>query len=299
MFSKLACRSGVLPALRVATCARIVPSRACSSVAAVEQNEITDEQAQAQALQTLKKMNELAKERVTNFADTHAMYNGPERDYANYPMVAISDGTPRRLGIVPQAVLEPITAITGMSGIYLVSIGTFLFLCNKQVLLTLGDFSTNATAPLWLYIFWTYYWRRMVVDKPWWKEAQPEERNKDFQENRDYDVACAKTEIENSKVAMVQEGGKKMMYESYRENVDLQLEEEYRKRMKKVHEAVVNRLDYQAAKSRAKEKFETDHMIDYVLKSARASITPQQEKDMMMKCIADLKSIAAKQAKMA
>ena len=44
------------------------------------------------------------------------MYNGPKRDYENYPVVAISDGTPRRLGIVPHFMLEPIVAITGMSG---------------------------------------------------------------------------------------------------------------------------------------------------------------------------------------
>lgn len=298
MFSKLACRSGFLPALRVATRARIVPLRACSSLEAVDQNEV-DEQAQTEALQTLARMNEAAKERVAKWDETHAMYNSPERDYANYPMVSISDGTPRRLGIVPQSMLEPITAITGMSGIYLIGIGTFFFLLNKQVILTLGSFATNATAPLWLYIFWTYYWRKLVVDKPWWKEEQPEERNKDFQAQRDYDVSCAKKQIENSKIAIVQEAGKKMMYESYRENVDLQLEEEYRRRMKKMHEAVVNRLEYHSAVGRAKEKFETDYMIDYVLKSARASITPQQEKDMMAKCIADLKSIAARQAKMA
>lgn len=85
---------------------------------------------------------------------------------------------------------------------------------------------------------------------------------------------------------------------SSQNNVAMLLETNYRERVHMVTNEVKRRLDYQIALQDLNRRLEQEHMINWVEKSVISSITPQQEKESIAKCITDLKVLAkATQAK--
>uniref|UniRef100_A0A3Q0R9C9 ATP synthase subunit b n=1 Tax=Amphilophus citrinellus TaxID=61819 RepID=A0A3Q0R9C9_AMPCI len=75
-------------------------------------------------------------------------------------------------------------------------------------------------------------------------------------------------------------------------NVAMLLETNYRERLHMVTNEVKRRLDYQIALQDLHRRMEQEHMINWVEKSVVSSITPQQEKESIAKCITDLKALA-------
>lgn len=86
----------------------------------------------------------------------------------------------------------------------------------------------------------------------------------------------------------------KILYDAKRENVKLQLEAEYRRRLMLAYEEVRKRLDFQIAKQVAQRQFEQQHMVNWIIDSVVKSISPQQEKEALQKCISDLKQLSSK-----
>jgi len=86
---------------------------------------------------------------------------------------------------------------------------------------------------------------------------------------------------------------KKILMNAKRENIQMQLETEYRQRMMQVYEQVKRRLDYQLELVNTRRKLEQNHMVDWIVNNVVKSITPQQEKEALQKCIEDLKVLSA------
>lgn len=61
-----------------------------------------------------------------------------------------------------------------------------------------------------------------------------------------------------------------MIAEAKRENVQLQLEADYRRRLTKAHAEVKRRLDYMADLEDAKRRFQRRYMIDWIVDQVRA-----------------------------
>jgi len=83
-----------------------------------------------------------------------------------------------------------------------------------------------------------------------------------------------------------------LIAESKRENLQLQLEAEYRRRLVKAHAEVKRRLDFMADLEEAKRRFQRRYMIDWIIGQVKKSITPQQEKVLLNQCVAELKGLA-------
>jgi len=88
--------------------------------------------------------------------------------------------------------------------------------------------------------------------------------------------------------------GMKYLFDAKRENILLQLEAIFRERQVQAYQAVKRRLDYQVEKVNSQRRFEHRHMVNWIIDDVVKSITPQQEKESLQKCIADLKNLAAK-----
>uniref|UniRef100_A0A3Q0RAE7 ATP synthase subunit b n=1 Tax=Amphilophus citrinellus TaxID=61819 RepID=A0A3Q0RAE7_AMPCI len=85
---------------------------------------------------------------------------------------------------------------------------------------------------------------------------------------------------------------KTCLLSSCQNNVAMLLETNYRERLHMVTNEVKRRLDYQIALQDLHRRMEQEHMINWVEKSVVSSITPQQEKESIAKCITDLKALA-------
>lgn len=79
-----------------------------------------------------------------------------------------------------------------------------------------------------------------------------------------------------------------MLTQAKRDNVGFQLEANYRERLIQAYSDVKKRLDYQVEKQNIERRIAQKNLIDYVVAKVRASITPDQEKQNINKCIADL-----------
>lgn len=86
--------------------------------------------------------------------------------------------------------------------------------------------------------------------------------------------------------------GQNLLIQAKRENVALQLEAAYRNRLFSAYNAVKQRLDYQVEKQNIERRIAQKNLIDWVVTRVKASITPDQEKQNIDKCIADLGGLA-------
>ncbi|MED6271702.1 ATP synthase F(0) complex subunit B1, mitochondrial [Characodon lateralis] len=98
--------------------------------------------------------------------------------------------------------------------------------------------------------------------------------------------------VEDEKKEQWRVEGRSMLFDAKRNNVAMLLETNYRERLHMVTNEVKRRLDYQIALQNLHRRMEQEHMINWVEKSVIGSITPQQEKESIAKCIADLKALA-------
>lgn len=86
--------------------------------------------------------------------------------------------------------------------------------------------------------------------------------------------------------------GQALLVQAKRENVGLQLEATYRERLLQAYQTVKKQLDYQVEKQNIERRLTQKNLVDYVVAKVRAAYTPDQEKQNINKCIADLALLA-------
>nr|QQL94308.1 adenosine triphosphate synthase [Urechis unicinctus] len=274
MLSRLALRSGALStALKAQTGSRALVAIRPSSSGSEQQPSL--------------------KEIVNNWDKANALYYGPERDTKNFPHPVQPVKNPAtRLGFIPETWFQAFYDKTGVTGPYLLGTGLITALISKELWIVEHSFAEFVA--FWIGV--SYVISRFgkglgdTLDQDGEKILQ-EKYLKPLEASR----AEAESTVAELEKAVWREEGQKFIFEAGRENVDLQLEAIYRQRLHDVQTAVKKRLDYQLSKENTVRHVEQEHMVNWIVDGVVRGITPQQEKESLSKCIADLKSLAAKQ----
>jgi len=214
----------------------------------------------------------------------------PDRDLVNFPHPVTRPYPSKvRFGIVPESWFSIFYPKTGVTGGFLFYGGFAFYMVQKEWFIV--DEELRLFGIFGIIIFTVYKLFAPQIAK-WhdemWREALGNAENYVETNKKAFtDAIATQKEYIGAYSALPP-----LIAEAKRENVQLQLEAEYRKRLLKAHTEIKRRLDFMADLEEAKRRFQRRYMINWIIDQVKKSISDQQEKVLLGQCVADLKGLA-------
>ena len=217
----------------------------------------------------------------------------PERDVVNYPRPTSKlypEGV--RLLIFPDFWFRGLYHRTGVTGPYCLTFGVLTFLFSKEWLIYEHEMHSGVHLFILGAVILKKFGKQIgeyldsVADaeRYYWNRWQTE--SKEFCEHL----------IEYEKNSQESLKNQKILFDAKRENVQLQREAEYRRRLMTVYEELKRKLEFQIASQEAVKQFSQKHMVQWILDNVSKSLASVPEKETLNKCIADLKALSVARA---
>ncbi|XP_055343621.1 ATP synthase subunit b, mitochondrial-like [Paramacrobiotus metropolitanus] len=213
------------------------------------------------------------------------VYEGPERDVVNFPRPTMPlYGGRTRLGFIPEEWFDFFYKKTGVTGPYVFGAGLITTLLSKE--LWIVDHEFPIIPPLALIIYLAMTKGGPALAKMMDQDIDEHERS--LVELQEDNMADLKAAIQGEEQAQWSAKGQSLLFQAKRENVALQLEAEYRRRLAEAYAEVKKRLDYQVEVQNAKRAVERRHMVNWIINGVVKGIDERQEKQNIDNCIANL-----------
>ncbi|NXX77828.1 AT5F1 synthase, partial [Urocolius indicus] len=193
-----------------------------------------------------------------------------------------------RHGLIPEEFFQFLYPKTGVTGPYMLGTGLLLYLLSKEIYVI--NHETVAAATILSVII--YCIKKYGADVAAFADKLNEEKVATALTVKNEAIKYLETAIEEEKKEQWRVEGRSYLFDAKRNNVAMLLEANYRERLLRVYNEVKKRLDYQVALQTLKRQKEQDHMIQWVERNVVQSITPQQQKESIAKCILDLKALS-------
>jgi len=213
----------------------------------------------------------------------------PERDHANFPRRCVKElPDPVRHWWIPEEYFQFFHSKTGVTGPYMFAISLGTYMSSKEIFVYEHDFYCGLC-----------FWGAMVtlanmigpgITKSLDAEIDANKAELDSIRQREID-RCAQA-VEDEEKSQWMAGSYEELIAAKKESVALQLEAEYRARIKDAFTQVKKRLDYQLQTANVLRANEQKHMVNWIIENVKKSITAKQEEDALKKCVADLKALA-------
>ncbi|CAH1104125.1 unnamed protein product [Psylliodes chrysocephalus] len=193
-----------------------------------------------------------------------------------------------RLGFVPEEWFQFFYKKTGVTGPYTFAFTLSTYLVSKEIYVLEHEYYTGLS----LIIMWVYGIKTLGPKLAAYLDKEIDEFEKGWNESREEQKAALSDQIKDEEKNQWSVEGQNVLVEAKRENVALQLEANYRERIIQVYSEVKKRLDYQVEKQNIERRITQKNLVDWVVAKVRSSITPDQEKQNINKCINDLSLLA-------
>jgi len=214
----------------------------------------------------------------------------PDRDLVNFPHPETpAYPSKTRFGIVPDSWFTIFYPKTGVTGGYLFYSGLAFYLIQKEWWVI--DEEIRLFGIFGVIFYGVYKMMGASIAEAWDKDksAALGRAEKYVADNRSAFTNAIKTQ---QQYITAYSALPPLIAEAKRENVQLQLEAEYRRRLMKAHGEIKRRLDFMADLEDAKRRFQRRYMINWIVDQVKKSITTQNEKVLLNQCVADLKGLA-------
>ncbi|KAI4898492.1 hypothetical protein NFI96_020937 [Prochilodus magdalenae] len=193
-----------------------------------------------------------------------------------------------RHGIFPEELFTLLYPKTGVTGPYMLGTGLLLYMLSKEIYVI--NHETFAAASIGAVII--YAVKKYGPNIAAFADKLNEEKVAKAKEVKELAMSSLAQAIEDEKKEQWRAEGRQMLFDAKRNNVAMLLETNYRERLHMVTNEVKKRLDYQVELQNLQRRMEQEHMVNWVEQNVIKSITPQQEKESIAKCISDLKVLA-------
>jgi len=220
-------------------------------------------------------------------------HDAPERDMVNYPPLKqpIHPGK-LRIGVVPDEWFQFMYNKTGVTGPYILFWGGLTTILSKEYFVPWVDTPEHLVfLGLFVYFSKTYAPKIAAYLDKGVKEADDAYNAELAESTKHVDAQILEKEALKSLP-----NANSLIHEAKRENVQLQLEAEYRQRVAEVHAEVKKRLDYQVALDNVHKRVEREQAVNYIIDGVRKSIGSAQEKEAFQSGLATLKALSQKHA---
>lgn len=217
----------------------------------------------------------------------------PQRDVVNFPRQGqLEYSPPSRHHIVPESWFQFFYPKTGVTGPYVFA-GSFLtFLLSKEWLVYEHELlSGMAVATILTYAVIKFGPKISAAAK-----SEIEAHDEGWEHWRNGNIELLEKIQTHYKAQLDKSALIKEVYDLRSQDVDLQLEAEYRNRLKRVYEDTRRRLNYLVAKAESERQIHHKNMVSWVLTQAVQSFGQKQESDVLDSCISELKQLATKNA---
>lgn len=214
----------------------------------------------------------------------------PERDLVNFPRPKqLIDPEPVRHACIPERWFQFLHPRLGVTGPYSLGFGLITYVMSKEIWVTEHDFGFALASVAIIIIIHKKFGKQIAqaLDKV------GDEEEKELLDGRNSKLKSLDDAIADEKWNQERAQAQAILFEAKRENVQMQLEAAYRERALQVYQQVKSRLEYQAALESIHRRIGQKHMVSWVVSNVLRSITPDQDKQSIKKCISDLKSLAA------
>jgi F-type H+-transporting ATPase subunit b len=220
-------------------------------------------------------------------------HDAPERDFANYPPIRMPVQPGKvRLGFIPDEWFQFMYNKTGVTGPYILFWGAIATALSKEMFIPWVDTPEHLIFLGFVIATTKMYGSKIgaMLDK------QVDQKIKAYEDELKESTKSVDAQIGSLEALKSLPEANKLIHDSKRDNVLLQLEAAYRQRMAMVHQEVKKRLDYQLAIQNIYKRVEREQAINFILDGVKKSIGPNQEKEAFQSALSQLKALSQQHA---
>lgn len=195
-----------------------------------------------------------------------------------------------RLGFIPEEWFQFFYKKTGVTGPYTFGVGLLTYLCSKEIYVMEHEYYSGLS----LAIMAVVAVKKLGPIVAAWTDKEIDRIENEWKSGREEELQNLSEAIEAEKKEQWRAEGALLLMDAKKENIALQLEAAFRERAMNVYNEVKRRLDYQVECRHIERRINQKHMVNWIVKNVLASISPQQEKETLNKCIADLSALAVR-----